>query len=104
MGGDILSDTWFDEVEDFREGFAKVALNGKWNFIDTENKILSDTWFDRVNYFQEGFAMVKLNDKWYLIDTKGRLYDEDKQPITESFTGLQKRIYEAIFLFLSTYK
>ena len=52
--------------------------------------------FKYVNDFQEGFAMVKLNDKWYLIDTKGRLYDEDKQPITESFTGLQKRIYEAI--------
>ena len=52
--------------------------------------------FEEVYSFREGFAKVWLNDKVNYIDTKGHLYDEDKQPITESFTGLQKRIYEAI--------
>ena len=89
--GNIVSDTWFDWVTNcFHEGFAKVELNGKYNFIDTKGNILSKTWFDYIDSFYEGFAEVELNDKWNFIDTKGRLYDFDKQPITESFTGLQK--------------
>ena len=86
----------FEKVYPFYEGFARVKLNGKWNFIDEDCTILSKTWFEYVENFHEGFASVKLNDKVNYIDTKGHLYDEDKQPITESFTGLQKRIYEAI--------
>ena len=30
--GEYLSDQWFDAVWEFVEGFAKVGLNGKFNF------------------------------------------------------------------------
>ena len=87
----------FEKVYPFYEGFARVKLNGKWNFIDTKGSILSDTWFDYAFPFKEGFGEVELNGKWnYYIDKDGLLYDMNKQPIVESFTGLQKRIYEAI--------
>ena len=93
----ILSKTWFDNAGDFQESFAKVYLNDQVNFIDTKGNIISKTWVDYAFPFKEGFAEVELNGKYnYYIDTEGRLYDKNKQQITESFTGLQNRIYEAI--------
>ena len=72
----------FDKVSNFYGGFAKVKLNGKYNFIKTDGNFLrDDMWFDRVWDFSEGFAMVKLNHEWYYIDTKGNLYDKNENPI-----------------------
>ena len=69
----------FKEIGDFYDGYAMVKLNGKWNFINTNNELLSDTWFDWVGYFHNGYARVKLNGKLYLIDTNGKLYDEESE-------------------------
>ena len=55
--------TIFDSVDYFREGFARVNLNDKYNFINQEGRFLSDQWFDYVGDFYGGFAMVKLNNK-----------------------------------------
>ena len=62
----------FDWIEDFREGFASVQLNGKWNFINHEGQLLSQQWFDWVHNFNEGFATVQLNGKWNFINTEGQ--------------------------------
>ena len=69
----IVSDTWFDFISDFREGFARVRLNNKWNFISVEGKIISDIWFDLTSEFSEGFARVKLNNKWNFINSEGKI-------------------------------
>ena len=61
----------FKEIGDFNDGYAKVNLNGKWNFINRNNKLFSDTWFDWVDNFSEGYAAVQLDDKWNFIDTYG---------------------------------
>ena len=63
----------FEEIGDFNEGYAKVKLNRKWNFINTDGKIISDTWFDLVYNFDEGYAAVQLDDKWNFINTGGKL-------------------------------
>ena len=63
----------FDWIGDFNEGFARVELNGKWNFINTEGRILSNQWFDDTWNFSEGFVGVRLNGKWNFISTEGRL-------------------------------
>ena len=63
----------FDYVSDFSEGFARVALNRKDNFINTECKIISDTWFDDTFDFKDGFAIVELNEKYNFINTEGKL-------------------------------
>ena len=63
----------FDWIEDFKEGFARVSLNYKHNFIDIEGKLLSQQWFDWAYDFHEGFAIVRINDKWNFINTKGQL-------------------------------
>ena len=64
----------YDDVGDFSNGYAKVKLNNKWNYIDTQGKLVSpNQWFDDVDYFYNGYARVKLNSKWNFIDTKGTL-------------------------------
>ena len=62
----------FKEISDFNDGYAKVNLNGKWNFINRNNKLLSDTWFGWVDDFINGYAMVLLDNKWNLIDRNGK--------------------------------
>ena len=61
----------FDLIEDFKEGFATVELNDKYNFINIEGKLLSKQWFDDTYDFHEGFAKVYLNNKWNFINTEG---------------------------------
>ena len=66
----------FDAVWYFHEGFAMVKLNGKMNFIDTNNKILCDLWFDDVWNFEGNFAVVKLGYKFNFINTDGELLSD----------------------------
>ena len=66
---------WFDFVGNFREGFARVELNGKRSFINTNGELIGNgnLWFDVIWSFSEGFAIVKLNRKYSFINTKGEL-------------------------------
>jgi hypothetical protein len=64
----------FDYVYYFQDGFARVKLNWKYNFIDKNGKILSpNQWFDYAYDFHEGFANVQLNEKENFIDKNGNL-------------------------------
>ena len=64
----------FDRIGDFSNGYARVELNNKWNFIDTQGKLFSpNQWFDGAGTFSDGYATVKLNYKYNLIDTQGKL-------------------------------
>ena len=72
----VPRDEIFYYVYNFSDGYAKVKLNGKWNFINRNNKLLSDTWFDWVYNFYYGYAMVKLNGKLNFIDTHGKLISD----------------------------
>ena len=66
----------FDWVSDFKDGFATVVLNDKYNFINTKGQLLSQQWFDSVRNFKEGFASVYLSDKYNFIDTEGHLLSQ----------------------------
>ena len=58
--------------DDFHEGFARVKLNGKYNFINQEGKILSNQWFDYCYDFKDGFSIVRLNGKFNFITQEGK--------------------------------
>lgn len=66
----------FDSADIFREGFARVRLNGKCNYINQEGKFLSNQWFDYADIFTEGFAVVRLNNKWNFINKEGSLLSD----------------------------
>ena len=74
-------DRIFDFVDDFSEGYAKVRLNKKWNFINTDGEYLSDKWFDSsikddVYIFRGGYAKVKLNKKYNFINKNGEIISD----------------------------
>ena len=63
----------FDKIYHFnKNGFARVELNKKYNFIDVNGNFISEQWFDDIdNFDKNGLAIVGLNDKWNFIDTNG---------------------------------
>ena len=63
----------FDYVSNFYEGYARVELNGEYNWIDKDGNLLwkGEEWFDSVDVFSEGYAVVKLNGKYNFIDKDG---------------------------------
>ena len=86
----------------FNNGFARVQLNGKYNFIDKNGKLLSNTWFDNASNFSEGFARVELNGKYNFIDKNGNLYDgkpsiqENRSPIKITESDIRMMVSEAV--------
>ena len=68
----LVSDTWFDWVDNFYNGYAMVESGDKYNFINQNGKCISDTWFDWVDDFSNGYAKVRLGDKVNLIDRNGK--------------------------------
>jgi len=63
----------YNSVENFREGFAKVELNGKYGFIDKTGKIVLEAKYDKIGSFREGLAKVKLNGKYGLLTKQENL-------------------------------
>ena len=64
----------YDFVGNFYNGYARVELNNKYNFIDVQGNLVSpNQWFDWISDFHDGYARVKLNNKWNYIDTQGKL-------------------------------
>ena len=61
----------FDYVGDFRNGYAIVILNEKWNLINTNGDFIGDQWFDDVGNFSNGYAIVQLNGKFNFINPNG---------------------------------
>ena len=68
----------FDKIYNFnKNGFARVELNDKWNFIDTNGNLLSKQWFDEIeNFDTNGFGIVVLNGKWNFINANGNFLSE----------------------------
>ena len=64
-------DDIFDYVGDFRNGYAIVILNEKWNLINTNGDFIGDQWFDDVGNFSNGYAIVQLNGKFNFINPNG---------------------------------
>ena len=64
----------YDFVGNLYNGYARVNLNNKWNYIDTQGKLVSpNQWFDWIYDFYNGYGIVKLNNKWNYIDTRRKL-------------------------------
>ena len=63
----------FSSMGYFNDGFARVRLNSKFNFINKKGKLLSNQWLDRAGDFEDGFAAVGLNGKCNFLTKEGKL-------------------------------
>ena len=73
--GKLLSKQWFEWIDYFRDGFAKVQrAYEKYNYIDKNGKLLSNEWFKSAYDFKEGFGEVqRTNGEWAKIDKTGKI-------------------------------
>ena len=74
--GKLLSKQWFEFVDYFKAGFARVkrSTDKLWNFIGENGKFLSEQWFEWIDDFKAGFAKVKrTNGEWAKIDKNGKI-------------------------------
>ena len=73
--GKLLSDEWFEWVDYFHDGLAKVQrAYEKYNYIDKNGKLLSNEWFSWVNDFKDGLAVgQRTNGEYFKIDKQGKI-------------------------------
>ncbi len=71
-----------DGISEFSEGLAKVRIDEKWGFVDTEGKLVIDAVYTDAENFSEGFAavskMVNGKEKYGFIDHKGNEFTDFK--------------------------
>jgi hypothetical protein len=58
----------FDSAFRFVKGLARVFVNGKYGFINTQGKLVIPAEYDKANDFSEGFAAVKKDNQYFFID------------------------------------
>ena len=71
--GVISPKRWFDSFDGYNDGYARVRLGEKYNFIDLDANLLSDTYFEYADDFKYGYATVKLDGKHNILSRDGKL-------------------------------
>lgn len=66
----------FDQVSDFKDGFAPVKKGKKRGFINEQWEEICEAMYDFVSYFENGFASVKIGKKRGFINTKWEFFDK----------------------------
>ena len=59
------------------DGWRRVRLDKKYNYINSHNELISDIWFDEANDFERGMGQVELDDKQNLINYDGKFICEE---------------------------
>jgi hypothetical protein len=51
----------------FKDGFAKIEVNGEYGLINNSGKIVIKPQFDYARDFNEGMAIVSIDGKWGIL-------------------------------------
>jgi hypothetical protein len=101
--GNLISDQWFDAVEQFRTpyvlvwefGSSKTNFEEYCNFINTKGELLFPSWFDDIqrHSFIKNFIVAKRKGKWGCFKFDGTMW-VDKwfdhvvyDPVREDYVG-----------------
>jgi hypothetical protein len=96
--GEVVSRINFNQKLEVVHGLFAVAKNGKWGFVDHDDKQLTPYKYDFVDYFPKRYALVQKNNKKGLVDGKGK---EVAPPIYERIEALNENAgdpYDLILL------
>ena len=84
----------YNQLTEFKNGFAKIYIAGKGiNYINENNKLVSNViWFKKGNEFDErGFTIVQFNDdEIYHLNRSGKLFDKNKNRLSEKIIEQKK--------------
>lgn len=99
VSGKRLARIRFDDIENFKDGLAKVSKNNKYGFIDQNGEIIIPIKFETAYSFEEGTASVGIGSngklfaksKFGIIDKTGKFIIPPIYGSTSSFkNGLAK--------------
>ena len=62
-----------DLYDGFSEDLASVEQNGKYGYINTQEKVVIPCVYDWAGSFSKGFAMVAQNGKCCIINAAGKV-------------------------------
>lgn len=66
----------YKQIEPNNKMYAK-KINGKWGFLNEENKLIINNEYDMVTEFNKyGFAGIKKGGKWGVVNIKGEIIQE----------------------------
>lgn len=71
--GKVVVPVVYDNIWDFKNGLAKVSLNGKYGLIDEKGKVILLAICDDIIDFENGLAKIELYGKWGEVDKKGNV-------------------------------
>ena len=63
----------WQEVEPFKNGFARVLKDDQFSFININGQSISSTFYTGARNFSNHFAAVQQNEKWGFINEIGQL-------------------------------
>ena len=94
LQGEEIVKTQYNDVVNFRNGFARVRKGDLYGFINLQGEEIVKTQYEDADFFDNGFSQVKKDGLWGLINTKGEeivkpQYDE-KFYIYGSFAQVKK--------------
>lgn len=73
VDGKRMTSLTFDYIDNFQEGFARVAIDGRgYGFVDKEMSLIIPLKYDEAENFRNGRAKVRLGDRWIFIDKTGQ--------------------------------
>ena len=84
--GKKISNTIYDYIAVFSEGFAVVEKSGKYGYINTNGEEVIECKYDFVSKFSEGFAVVEKSGKYGYINTNGEEVIECKYDDASNFS------------------
>jgi gliding motility-associated-like protein len=92
--GQKVNDLVWDETESFVNGFAKVASNHKWGFVDKLGNPVVSASFDAVRNFVNKLAAAQQNSKWGFIDESGKTIIPFEYDIAYDFKEKVTAVYK----------
>ncbi len=69
--GELQIPAIYDNVDHFKNGYARAQKDGLWGFISETGDTLIDFQYEFVEPFSNGYAPAKQDGQWILIDKKG---------------------------------
>ena len=72
----------YDWICNYKNGFARVVINGRWGFINRQGREICEIKYDDViDFFETGYGMVLVDGKVLYIDGNGIEYDKVEKHI-----------------------
>ena len=80
----------YNEAMYFEDGYAPVARNGKWAFINDQGKEICDFIFDSALPSYNGMSWVKYNGKWGILNIRRAMEHDGALSVSSLFPSTEE--------------